>query len=363
MRLEWLELAGFRTYEALRWEPDSGVNVLVGPNAIGKTNVLEAVGYLAGLKSFRGVPDASMVRLGAARAVVRAEISRGGSTVLIEVELPAQGRRRARVNRRPLTRMADMVGHIRTVAFLPDDLDIVKRGPALRRDLIDGVAAQIWPGAYADQQEYDRVVRQRNSLLRKMGHHADTVTLGVWDERLSQAGARVMARRRAALDAISKESTAMYQQLASTDVAVRIDYRSTWGATSADGVDEWRKALSEALFAARQSDMERRVTTVGPHRDDPALLLGDRDSRTHGSQGEQRTLVLSLRLASHKAISAAVGEPPLLLLDDVFSELDLARATSLSKVLPPAQTFITTARDEEVPIDGRRWQVSEGALT
>ena len=362
MQLTWLELAGFRSYASLRWEPDSGVNVLVGPNAIGKTNVMEAVGFLAGLKSFRSVPDSSMVRSGAAEAVVRGEIKRGGSTVLIEVQLPAEGRRRAQVNRQRLSRVADMIGYVRTVAFLPDDLDMVKRGPSHRRDLIDNVAVQMWPGAYADQQEYDRALRQRNSLLRQTDRATDAVTLGVWDERLSHAGARVMARRQATLDAISGESTLMYQLLASSDTTITIDYRSNWGAASSSNVDGWQAALATALGNARKADMDRRVTTVGLHRDDPTLLLDDRDSRTHASQGEQRTLTLSIRLASHKAIADTVGEAPLLLLDDVFSELDLHRSAALAKALPIAQTFITSARDEEVPVDGRRWVVREGTV-
>jgi DNA replication and repair protein RecF len=363
MQLAWLEASGFRTYEYLRWDPDPTVNVLVGPNAIGKTNVLEAVGYLATLKSFRGVTDAVLIAEGSAQATVRGEVERGESPVLIEVVLPVEGRRQAQVNRQRLSRVADLVGHVRIVTFLPDDLDIVKRGPAYRRDFIDSAAVQIWPGAHADQLEYDKALRQRNSLLRPMGRDVDPVTLDVWDERLSQAGARVMARRNAALDAISGETTNMYRTLSASSISVGFDYRSTWFSEPIEGVDEWESALGEALSAARKADTERRVTTVGLHRDDPVLLLGGRDSRTHASQGEQRTIALSLRLASHHAIAAAVGEAPLLLLDDVFSELDLQRAAALAEVLPQGQTFITTARDEEVPVKGRRWQVLAGAIS
>ena len=362
MHLNWLELSGFRTYEALRWEPESGVNILVGQNATGKTNALEAIGYLATLKSFRGVPDVTLVRTQAPGAIVRGEVRRGGSDVLIEVEMPSEGRRRAQVNRQCLGKVSDLLGHIRIVAFLPDDLDIVKRGPAYRRDLIDSIAVQIWPVAYADQQEYDKVLRQRNSLLRQMGRDVDPVTLAVWDERLSEAGARVMVRRQATLDTLTGITTAIYQQLSSSDVTVTVDYRSTWGAGSSTIADGWEAALADALLEARRADMDRRVTTVGLHRDDPVVRLDDRDTRTHSSQGEQRTVTLALRLASHAAIAAQIGEPPLLLLDDVFSELDLSRAGALSEALPHAQTFITTARDEEVPVRGRRWQVEVGLI-
>lgn len=362
MRLSWLELTGFRTYGSLRWEPDPDVNVLVGANAVGKTNLLEAIGYLATLRSFRGMPDSALIASDAAGAVVRGEIDRSGSSVLIEVDMPVEGRRRAQVNRQRLARVADLLGHIRIVAFLPDDLDIIKRSPGYRRDLIDAIAVQIWPVAYADQQDYDKALRQRNSLLRQMGRDTDPVTLGVWDERLSEAGARVMARRTATLEAIEETATDMYRRLAHSDTAVAFDYASTWGAERDMTPGDWATGLADALHEAHRADMERRVTTVGLHRDDPVLMLDDRDSRTHASQGEQRTVTLALRLAAHRAIEQQVGEPPLLLLDDVFSELDLHRAAALSETLPAAQTFITTARDEEVPVRGRRWRVREGSV-
>lgn len=362
MRLGWVEVAGFRSYDSIRWEPDPDVNVLVGPNAVGKTNLLEAVGYLASLRSFRGVPDQVLVAEGASAAVIRGQIMRGESDVLVEVEIPAGGRRRAQVNRQRLARVADMLGHVRSVTFLPDDLDVIKRGPGYRRDLLDEVAVQVWPVAHADQQDYDKALRQRNSLLRQMGHRADPVTLDVWDERLSQAGGKVMARRSAICAALQPHLAAMYNRLAASTMSIDIDYRSTWGADQANDPGGWAGALHAALSTARRADMERRVTTVGPHRDDPAIVLGGRDSRVRASQGEQRTLALSLRLAAHRAIEDAVGEPPLLLLDDVFSELDLQRATSLAEALPSAQTFITTARDEEVPMRGRRWQIGAGSV-
>ena len=363
MHLAWLELQGFRTYESMLWVPDPGVNVLVGPNAVGKSNVLEAVAYLAALKSFRGVPDTALVNTRSSGSVVRGEIGRGGSDVLIEVELPAEGRRRAQVNGQRLSKIGDLLGHIRTVAFLPEDLDVVKRGPGYRRDLIDSVAVQIWPGAYRDQQEYDKVVRQRNSLLRQMGRDVDGVTLTIWDERLSEAGARVMARRHAALASITGGAAAIYQQLSSSDTVVTIDYRSHWGAEQASTAKGWERNLAEALSGARGADMDRRVTTVGPHRDDPAILLNDRDTRIYASQGEQRTVTLALRLSAPRAIAEQIGEPPILLLDDVFSELDPLRAAALAAALPDAQTLITTARDDEVPLGGRRWSVEVGRVT
>ena len=363
MRLAWLEVSDFRSYRQMRWAPDPSINVVVGRNASGKTNLLEAVGYLASLKSFRGIPDAALIRRDAERSVLRGEVVTPDRTTRIEVELARAGRRRAQVNGTRLARLADLVGEVRTITFLPDDLDLIKRGPSHRRGLLDSVAVQLWPGAYRDQLEYERALRQRNVLLKQMGRRTDPITLDVWDERLGRAGARVMARRQAVMNAIEERSGSAYRELAGDATRVRIDYRSGWGAATAGDQPGWEEALREALRKARPADLERRVSTVGLHRDDVRLLLDDRDSRVQASQGEQRTLTLALRLASHRAVEQAVGRAPLLLLDDIFSELDEERSAALARSLPAAQTFISTARDEEVPLPaGRRWRLKEGIL-
>ena len=362
MRLSWLTLSHFRSYQQLDWRPDEGVNVLVGANAAGKTNAIEAVSYLATLRSFRGATEQTLIDDAADAAVVRGEIDRGESDVLIEVEIPREGRRRAQVNRQRLSRLADLLGHVRSVAFLPDDLDIIKRSPGYRRDFFDATAVQIWPVAAGDQQDYERALRQRNTLLKQSGRQVDRVTLAVWDDRLSQAGGRLMARRQQAIAAVVGEMERVYNQLAPATHTVDVDYRSTWGADLGAGAAAHAGRLKSALEAAQRADMDRRVTTVGPHRDDPVIRLSGRDSRTRASQGEQRTLTLAMRIAAHRAVEDMIGEPPLLLLDDVFSELDMRRAAALADALPSAQTFITTARDEEVPLEGRRWNVREGTI-
>ena len=360
MRLVWLELVDFRSYSGLRWEPEPGINVLIGRNAAGKTNLLEGIGYLAALRSFRKVPDTVLVRTGTERAVIRGEVKADNSATLIEVEVPAAGRRRAQVNRVRLARLSELLGKVRSVTFLPDDLDLVKRGPAYRRDLLDAVAVQVWPGAHRDQQEYERALRQRNILLKQMGRGADLVSLDVWDDRLAKAGCRVMARRWATVGAIEGHTGVVYRDLSGDPTNVKIAYRSGWGAETAHDPEGWEAALRQALEAARRADLDRRLSTVGPHRDDVGLLLDDRDARVRASQGEQRTLALALRLAAHRAVEASIGHTPLLLLDDVFSELDPYRSAALARSLPTAQTFVTTARDEDVPLEGRQWQLVDG---
>ncbi len=364
MRLGWIELTDFRSYRQLRFDPDPSVNVLVGNNATGKTNLLEAIAYLGSLRSFRGAPEAALVQLEAQAAVIRGEVIHGDSSSLVEIELPAAGRRRVQVNRQRLARSSDLLGHLRIVVFLPDDLDVIKRSPSYRRDFIDQVAVQLWPGAHLDQAEYDRALRQRNTLLRQMGRSADAPTLAVWNERLSQAGAKVMARRAQALDRLSERVDDAYRALAGEGTPVSFSYDSDWGGSLDVGISasEHQARLWAALETAEPTDKDRRTTTVGLHRDEPQFFLAGRPSRTHASQGEQRTLVLSLRLATHHAVAALTGLPPLLVLDDVFSELDMARAQALADALPIAQTFITTARDEEVPVAGRRWSVELGRV-
>ncbi len=370
MNLNWLEITEFRSYESLRLDPESSVNIYVGDNAAGKTNILEAVAYLGLMRSFRAVSDSSLVRQpvgypAASAAILRGQVDSGDRSSLIEIELPSEGRRRIQVNRQRLARTADILGHARVVVFLPDDLDIIKRSPGLRRIFFDQVAVQLRPTAYADQQEYERVVKQRNSLLKFNGRQTDPAVLSAWNEKLAQAGAKVMARRAASSAAIHQYVQSAYQELAGEPSEISFDYVSGWGADldSDVGIPELEARLWDALEQADSIDRERRVTTVGPHRDEPVFLLGKRPARTHASQGEQRSLILALRLAAHRAISAATNEPPLLVLDDVFSELDLTRAKALAKALPKAQTFISTARFEEVPVEGRRWVVRDGSVT
>ncbi len=361
MWLSWIELVNFRNYGSLRWEPADGVNVLVGRNAAGKTNLLESIGYLSTLRSFRKAPDGVLIEAGSERAVVRGEVVAGSGSTLIELELARVGRRRTLMNRARLGRAADLLGKVRCVVFLPDDLDLVKRGPGYRRELLDSIAVQLWPGAYSDQREYERTVRQRNRLLKQMGRRVDPVSLEVWDDRLALAGARMMARRSATIEAIATDVSDYYRNLAAEATAVSIVYRSVWGADQAEGLEGWADSLRRALGEARSVDLDRRLSTVGPHRDDVVILLDERDARMTASQGEQRTLTLALRLAAHQAIRAVTGESPLLLLDDVFSELDGRRATALARCLPSGQAFITTARAEHLPFEGRTWHLKDGA--
>ncbi len=370
MHLAWLELNQFRSYESLRFEPDAGINVLIGRNGAGKTNVLEAVGYLSMQKSFRRTPDSALIRSGEEAAIIRGGFGDDDSAIDIAVEIPLTGRRQVLVNGKRPGRLSEVASTAPVVAFLPDDLDLVKRGPALRREYLDDLGAQLVPTIGADQREFEKALRQRNALLRNEGRNADPMTLDVWDVRVAETGARVLVNRLRLLGRLCDRLTAAYKTVGGkSDETLRPQYASSWVDVGeiTDGLDPdfevFASALLRALEERRVRDMEARSTSAGPHRDDPGFRLDDRDVRVQASQGEQRSVALTLRIAAYQLLDQRHGRPPILLLDDVFSELDSGRADGVTELLPRGQVFVTSARDDEVPDMGRRWRVQEGVLT
>lgn len=362
MHLSWLELRDFRPYESLRFEPSEGVNVLVGSNGAGKTSVLEAIGYVGMMRSFRGVPDTALVRSEADAAVIRAGIGGGATETTVACEIPLEGRRSILFNEKRPKRLSDVLLGVPIIAFVPDDLDVVKRGPAVRRSYFDELASRLWPQAGQDLSEYERAVRQRNALLKQEGRNADAATLDVWDERISEAGARVLLHRRNLAVALQEHLQDAYTVVGG-EGSLSWAYRSTWGSEGAVLLEELREALMFALLQRRPKDVEVRTTTVGPHRDEPNLMLDGRDTRSRASQGEQRTAALALRIGAYRIIEEIRNHKPILLLDDVFSELDKERAERVVSLIEDGQVFVTTARDDEVPIKGHRWSVEDGSIT
>lgn len=355
MRLDWIELQSFRSYPHLEFRPDPGTNLLVGENGAGKTNLLEAIGYLSALRSFRKAPDAALISIDADEAVVRGAVAGPVSEHTVEVLLSRDQRRRVLLDGKRPARNADVRRRLRCVTFLPDDLELVKGSAGQRRELLDDLAAQLRPAAAADQSEFDRALRQRNALLRADGPMADVVSLASFEESIASTGARVVEHRLKTSAALTPFLQAAYLRLGPN--TVQWDYTSSW-AGSAESEEDLAARLSEALTASRRRDMERRLTTTGPQRDQPGLFLDDRDSRTHASQGEQRSLVLSLRLAAFDLLADAFDDAPILLLDDVFSELDPGRAEAVVDRLPRAQAFLTSARRNDVhSISGVYWDV------
>ena len=362
MRVSRLELVDFRGYEAVQLPLPAGVTVIAGDNGQGKTSLLEAVAWAAMGKSFRGVPDAALVRDGAEQAIVRVEIGGDGERARrVEAELRTVGRNRVLLDGRPLGRTRDLLGALRVTVFAPDDLDLVKGGPAARRNYLDDLLVTVAPRYAAASADYDRVLRHRNALLKGGVRDQDArATLDVFDDQLTTAGAEVVRGRLRLGDRLRPAIAAAYRDLASSTEDVGARYVAEWDDPGAPGVgapgvgasgvaapeldpDGVPEAMARALARLRPRELERGVTLVGPHRDEWALAVAGLDARTRASQGEQRTLALALRLAGHRVVAEVTGEDPVLLLDDVFSELDEHRGAALVERLDATQTLITTA--------------------
>ena len=337
MRVCSLSLVDFRSYARADVEFAAGLTAVVGPNGQGKTNLLEAIGFAAGLGSLRGAPEAALIRDGAEAAVVRClAVAADGREIRIEAELARSRPNRVRVNGQPVARRRDLVGVLTATVFSPEDLDLVKGEPARRRRWIDDALTTVRPSLGALRSEVDRILRQRNTLLRQAGGRVTddvTITLDVWDSKLAAAGGELRACRQELLDALQPRIHSHYAQIARDGGHADASYVSNWE----DG------SLAEVLAAARQDDLRRATSTVGPHRDDVLLRIRGLPARSHASQGEQRSLALALRLAVDAEVRERRDVQPVLLLDDVFSELDRDRAAALLDALPRSQRILTTA--------------------
>ena len=336
MHLVSLAISDFRNIVKTAIEPDpDGTTVITGLNGAGKTSVLEAVGYLSTLQSFRGTPREAMVRRGTDRAILRAKTLVNGRPVTIEAELSAGGRSRTMVNRQTVRRRADLHEALRTTVFSPEDIGVVRAGPTERRRFLDELLAVVDPKAAASVEEVDKILRQRSALLRGVGRRLTAEvagTLDVWDSRLDAAGTALVEAREALVVQLVPLVGTHYSRLAGQPTPVDLDYRRSWPGR-----------LIGALSEGRGKDVERGVSSIGPHRDELELSVDGLPGRTHSSQGEQRSLALALRLAAHQLATERLGSAPVLLLDDVFSELDPLRVRALLAGLPPGQALLTTA--------------------
>ncbi|MCU1387447.1 MAG: recF [Ilumatobacteraceae bacterium] len=345
MLVRSLQLVDFRNYAEASLEFESGTTAVLGDNGQGKTNLAEALAYLATLDSFRGSPTDALIRIGAETAIVRAEIRHDdGRELLVEAEITRSGRNRVLVNRQRLARSRELLGVIRVSVFAPDDLSLVKGGPGERRRWMDDSLVALAVKHDALRLEIDRIIKQRNSLLKQAGGRLNdevAVTLDVWDAKLAQCGEQLGHARATLVARVTPMIVDAYEQLAGHPTPIEMIYEPAWR----------RTGLLHALSAARPDDVRRQSSTVGPQRDDVEMAINGMPARTHASQGEQRTLALAVRLATHRLIADKVGSPPILVLDDVLSELDPSRASALLAHLPAGQVIITSA--SELPADAR----------
>ncbi|MFF8191501.1 DNA replication/repair protein RecF [Streptomyces bobili] len=370
MHVTHLSLADFRSYARVEVPLDPGVTAFVGPNGQGKTNLVEAVGYLATLGSHRVASDAPLVRMGADRAVIRAQVRQGERQQLVELELNPGKANRARINRSSQVKPRDVLGIVRTVLFAPEDLALVKGDPGERRRFLDELITARSPRMAGVRSDYERVLRQRNTLLKSAalarrhgGRTMDLSTLDVWDQHLARVGAELLAQRLDLIAAIQPLADKAYEQLAPGGGPVALEYKA-----SAPGEAHAREDLYEQLMGAlvdvRKQEIERGVTLAGPHRDDVLLKLGQLPAKGYASHGESWSYALALRLASYDLLRAE-GNEPVLVLDDVFAELDTRRRERLAELVAPGeQVLVTAAVDDDVPhvLAGARYAVAEGSV-
>jgi DNA replication and repair protein RecF len=360
-----LSLSDYRSWTTAEVPLQPGVNVLIGRNGTGKTNLVEALGYLATLSSHRVAADAPLIRRGTERAVVRAAVVSGGRELLLEVEIAAGKANRARINRAPLTRARDILGVLRTVLFAPEDLALVRGDPTERRKFLDEVLVMRAPRLAGVRADYDRVLKQRNALLKTAGaarrSGADLSTLDVWDEHLAAAGAELVQARLALVATLRPHVAAAYADIAGSDQLVDLAYRSTIPLPDREVPDRevpdrelpdaaaLHQAMLAELLRVRRNELDRGISLIGPHRDDLELLLGGGPAKGYASHGESWSFALGLRLGAF-ALLRSDGVDPVLVLDDVFAELDVTRRDRLAGLVVGAdQVLITAAVPADVP--------------
>ena len=370
MYVRHLQLGSFRNWERVDLALLPGPTVLVGRNGEGKTNLVEAVGYLATLGSHRVATDAPLVRTGDPQAVVRAALRRGDRELLVEIEINPGRANRVRVNRAPLQRPRELIGVVKTVLFAPEDLALVRGDPGERRRFLDDLLVLRRPRYAAVRADYDRVLKQRSALLKtarnslRSAAGEDLRTLDVWDGHLARHGAALLAGRLELVDGIAEPAAEAFAEVAPSSEPITLAYRASLDGELPRSADELEVLLLDALGRVRRQEVERGVCLVGPHRDDLELRLGPGPAKGYASHGESWALALALRLASYRLLCADDVEP-VLILDDVFAELDDRRRRALAGVAARAeQVLVTAAVADDVPpgLDGARYAVSGGRI-
>lgn len=341
MRITRIEITDFRNYDKLAIEPSPGLTIVVGPNAVGKTNIIEAIQMVTATRSFRRPEMRDLVRWGALAARVYLRAEEGARLLEIQLDIDADGRRSYLVNGQARRKYSEVAGLLPSVVFTPDDLGMVKGPAERRRASVDDLGEQMSATYGSLRRDYGRAVRQRNVLLRD-GISGDA--LGVWDEQVASLGARLFVHRTSLLERIMTAAASRYAQMSGGET-LGYAYEDRCGSIAGKGGDVEEVAASIRWEMARRADEERRraVTLVGPHRDDIVLTLGGKDARSFASQGQQRTIALAWKLAEVAVVEDILRRKPVLLLDDVMSELDADRRAALSEVVSnEIQTVVTT---------------------
>lgn len=340
MKIESLKLKNFRNYELLSLGFDKSTNIFYGDNAQGKTNILEAV-YLSGTtKSHRGTKDKDMIQFGANESHIETIVEKNGIKYQIDMHLKKNSPKGIAINKIPIRKASELFGIINIVFFSPEDLNIIKNGPGERRRFIDLELSQLDKVYLNNLSNYNRIVNQRNHLLKEIDYNKGALeTLDIWDMQLIQYGNKIIERRQKFIEEINKIISNIHKKLTGNREDIKIVYEPSNGALS----------FEQALLKNKEKDLRIKSTSVGPHRDDIAFLVSDIDIRKYGSQGQQRTAALSLKLSEIELVKQSIHDTPVLLLDDVLSELDKHRQNYLLDSIHDIQTLITcTGVDEFV---------------
>jgi DNA replication and repair protein RecF len=366
-----LILHDFRSYASVEIALEPGATAFIGSNGQGKTNLVEAIDYLSRLDSHRVSGDAPLVKAGADQAVVRADVVKGDRTALLELEITPGKANRARINRGALPRTRDLVGVLRTVIFSPEDLALVKGDPSDRRKFLDSLLVLRTPRLGGVKADYDRVLKQRNTLLKSARgrRNVEIATLDIWDENLARTGAELIAARLVLLDALAPHLVDAYRRVAAESAPDRRDVTAVYRSSVPFGADERDQGVIERLLleeiARRRGDeVDRGISLVGPHRDEVVLTIGELPAKGYASHGESWSFALALKLASFELLRDD-GDDPVLILDDVFAELDQGRREQLAELVGDAeQVLVTAAVADDVPdgLKGHRFRVAGGEV-
>ena len=395
MHVRHLTVSDFRSYATAELPLEPGVTTLVGLNGQGKTNLVEAIGYLATLSSHRVATDQPLVRFGAEQAVIRGAVVRDGRETLVELEINPGRANRARLGRAPAGRPRDVLGTLRTVLFAPEDLALVKGDPSERRKFLDDLLVSRQPRWASVRSDYDKVLKQRNALLKSAApvlrrgqrrpasrptdepvEDARTSalhTLDIWNEHLASVGSQLLYARLRLLRDLAPYLAKAYDEVSAGQSDARVSYKSSLrevaSASLAAGevpdIDQLRTEMLDTLAELRDREVERGVSLAGPHRDDLVLSLGDLPAKGYASHGESWSFALGLKLAAYQLLRHDLGDDPVLILDDVFAELDSGRRERLAAMVADCeQVLITAAVDADVPstLTGRTYAVSLGEV-
>jgi len=340
--LKALSLKNFRNYERIELEFNKDFNILYGFNGQGKTNILEAIFVCASGRSHRTSKDMELIRFDGNEYNIKADVKRTDSSVTIEIIYEKNTKKKIRLNGIPVKKVGSLMGNLNAVMFSPEDLMIIKEGPSERRRFIDITMSQLKPSYFFDLQQYARILAQRNNLLKEIEKNKSlTGTLDIWDENLVKTGSRIIKKRHEFLSKLKNLAKEKHLSLTDGSEVLDIKYVPSFSIKDLEEEKEIESAFLNMLERGRQKEILKGITLYGPHRDDYQLILNGKNIRMFGSQGQQRTAVLSVKLSELDIMKEETGEYPILLLDDVMSELDRDRQKYLFKYLKGIQIFIT----------------------